>query len=110
MLAQGRHQLTCGDVVPSRQRCNTSHVLLALSMTAALLTTGAFVPQTLRALRTKSTDDLAWAYLALFGLGVGLWLAYGLVRRDPAIVAANGLTLVMVGVISAAKASHRPQR
>jgi len=79
-------------------------------MTAALLTTGAFIPQTLRALRTRSTDDLAWAYLALFGLGVGLWLTYGLVERDPALITANGLTLVMVGVIAAAKASHRPRR
>lgn len=79
-------------------------------MTAALLTTGAFIPQTLRALRTRSTDDLAWAYLALFGLGVGLWLAYGLVERDPALITANGLTLAMVGVIAAAKASHRRRR
>jgi MtN3 and saliva related transmembrane protein len=72
-------------------------------MTAALLTTGAFIPQTLRTLRTRSTDDLAWAYLGLFGLGVGLWLAYGLVMGDPALIAANGLTFLMVVVITAAK-------
>jgi MtN3 and saliva related transmembrane protein len=76
-------------------------------MTAALLTTGAFIPQTLRALRTRSTDDLAWGYLALFGIGVGLWLVYGLIKGDPALIVANGLTFVMVGVIAAAKVSHR---
>jgi hypothetical protein len=65
---------------------------------------------TLRALPTRSTDDLAWAYLALFGLGIGPWLSYGLVERDPALITANGLTLVMVGVILAAKASHRLHR
>lgn len=73
-------------------------------MTAALLTTGAFIPQTLRTLRTRSTDDLAWAYLGLFGLGIGLWLAYGLVMGDPALIAANGLTFLMVAVIAGAKA------
>jgi len=72
-------------------------------MAAALLTTGAFIPQTLRTLRTRSTDDLAWAYLGLFGLGIGLWLAYGLVMGDPALIAANGLTFLMVAVITAAK-------
>jgi MtN3 and saliva related transmembrane protein len=83
-------------------------VILALSLTAALLTTGAFVPQTLRTWRTRSADDLAWGYLGLFGLGVGLWLMYGLVQGDPALIAANGLTLVMVCAIATAKAtSHR---
>jgi len=85
-------------------------VALTLSLAAALLTTGAFVPQTLRTLRTRSTDDLAWAYLLLFGTGVGLWLAYGLVRRDPALIAANGLTFVMVAVIAGAKASEHRRR
>jgi MtN3 and saliva related transmembrane protein len=76
-------------------------------MTAALFTTGAFIPQMLRALRTRSTGDLAWGYLALFGTGVGLWMVYGLIKGDPALIVANGLTFVMVGVISAAKVSHR---
>jgi MtN3 and saliva related transmembrane protein len=98
------------DEVPLHVRCNTSPVVLALSMTAALLTTGAFIPQMLRALRTRSTGDLSWGYLALFGTGVGLWLVYGLIKGDPALIVANGFTFVMVGVISAAKVSHRTPR
>lgn len=52
---------------------------------------------TLRALPTPSTDDLAWTCLTLFGFGICLWLAFGFVERDPA-------------VISAAKAPHRLRR
>ena len=98
------------DAVCRYGRGNNSAVTLALSLTAALLTTGAFVPQVLRTLRTRSTNDLAWAYLVLLGTGVGLWLVYGLVRRDPALIAANGLTFAMVATITGVKASQHWHR
>ena len=74
-------------------------------MTAAVLTTGAFVPQTLRTMRTGSADDLAWAYLVLFGMGIGLWFLHGLRIGDVALALANGLTLVMIGLIAWTKAT-----
>jgi MtN3 and saliva related transmembrane protein len=74
-------------------------------MTAAVLTTGAFIPQTVRTMRRGSADDLAWGYLVLFGVGVGLWFLHGLRIADPALSLANGLTLVMIGLITWTKAT-----
>lgn len=75
-------------------------------MTAALLTTGAFIPQTVKTMRSGSADGLAWGYLVLLGLGIGLWLIHGLRIGDVALVLANGCTLVMIGLITWTKATE----
>lgn len=78
---------------------------LALSLTAALLTTGAFVPQTVKTMRAGSADDLAWGYLVLFGIGISLWFLHGLRIGDVALALANGITLMMIGLIIWTKAT-----
>jgi len=83
-----------------------SFALIAVTgvgIAAACLTTGSWVPQALRTLRTRSTGDFAWSYLLMFGGGVLLWLVYGLLRGDVAIIGANGVTLLLVGRIALVK-------
>jgi len=70
----------------------------ALGLLAGSLTTLAFAPQAIRAWRTRSTADLSLAMLVVLLAGVLLWLAYGVVRGDVAIVAANGATAVLVAL------------
>lgn len=79
-------------------------------MTAAVLTTGAFVPQTVKTMRSGAADGLAWGYLGLLGAGIGLWFVHGLRIGDLALVVANGLTLVMIGLISWTKATASRRR
>jgi MtN3 and saliva related transmembrane protein len=70
----------------------------ALGLLAGSLTTLSFAPQAVRAWRTRSTGDLSLGMLVVLLAGVLLWLAYGVVRGDPAIVAANAATAVLVGL------------
>ena len=80
-------------------------------MTAAVLTTGAFIPQTIKTIRSGSADGLAWGYLVLLGIGISLWFIHGLRIDDLALTLANGLTLVMIGLIIWIKATgSRRQR
>ncbi|NMA09845.1 MAG: SemiSWEET transporter [Methanomicrobiales archaeon] len=74
-----------------------------LGLLAGTLTTLAFAPQVVRAWRTRSTDDLSLGMLVVLLSGVLLWLAYGVVRGDIAIIAANGVTAVLVGLILSIK-------
>lgn len=64
-----------------------------LGLAAATLTTGAFAPQLIRVLRTRSTEDLSLAMLATFNTGVVLWLVYGLRVGATPIIVANLVTL-----------------
>jgi MtN3 and saliva related transmembrane protein len=66
---------------------------------AAFLTTFAFFPQTVKIIRTRDTDGISvWMYLA-FTIGVFLWFVYGITKKDPPIIAANGVTLFFATVI-----------
>ncbi len=47
---------------------------------------------------TRSTADLSLATLIVLLAGVLLWLAYGVVRGDVAIVAANAATAILVAL------------
>ena len=74
-----------------------------LGLLAGTLTTLAFAPQVVRAWRTRSTADLSLGMLVVLLSGVLLWLSYGVVRGDIAIIAANGVTAVLVGLILSIK-------
>ncbi|MEN9245131.1 MAG: SemiSWEET transporter [Thermostichales cyanobacterium BF4_bins_65] len=77
---------------------------LWIGITAGTLTTISFLPQAIKTLRTRSTDDFSWSYLVLFSVGVLLWDCYGWLRRDIAVVAANTVTLILVVLIMGVKA------
>ena len=83
---------------------NSSQVQL-LGFVAGTLTTLAFLPQVFSTWRTGG-KDLSWTMLTMFGSGVALWLAYGLLAQAPPIIAANGLTLAQIGAIVWIKARH----
>ncbi|MBS2027151.1 MAG: hypothetical protein JST54_04530 [Deltaproteobacteria bacterium] len=70
---------------------------------AATMTTGSWVPQAVRTIRTKSAGDFAWSYLLFFGTGVFLWLLYGVFRRDVALMGCNGVTFLLVARIGLVK-------
>ena len=58
---------------------------------AATLTTGSFVPQMVKAYRTKKMGDVSTYLMALFASGTTLWLAYGIFKADWVIIIANAL-------------------
>ena len=64
-----------------------------LGYIAATLTTAAFIPQVIKSLRTQSVNDLSLAMLVAFNVGVGCWLAYGLLISAAPLIAANAATL-----------------
>ncbi|QQS14910.1 MAG: SemiSWEET family sugar transporter [Rhodospirillales bacterium] len=66
---------------------------------AGTLTTISFVPQVVKALRTRSVDDLSIGMLLTFTLGVVMWLAYGVVLRDAPLLIFNSITLVLTSVL-----------
>lgn len=74
-----------------------------LGCAAAVLTTGAFIPQALLTLRTRQTRGISLAMYAAFTLGVALWLLYGIVIGQWPIIAANAVTLALAATILVTK-------
>ena len=66
-----------------------------LGLVAGTITSITFVPQVIKIWKTKSAKDLSMTMLLLLMLGVILWLAYGLVIMDTAIIYTNSMVLAM---------------
>jgi MtN3 and saliva related transmembrane protein len=60
-----------------------------LGFLAGTLTVGSFLPQVLRAWRTRQTRDLSLAMFALLVTSGTLWAFYGFVQRDWPVVITN---------------------
>jgi MtN3 and saliva related transmembrane protein len=66
---------------------------------AAVSTTVAFVPQVIRAWRTRSTGDISLGMYVLLVVGTLLWLAYGVMTDATPVVAANLVNVCLQGSI-----------
>lgn len=77
-----------------------------IGLLAALLTTVAFLPQMLHTLATRDTRGISLRMYVIFVAGVLLWLIYGLLMRDLPLILANGVTLLLAGVILYLKVRH----
>lgn len=73
-----------------------------LGFIAGALTSTGYLPQIVKGFRTKRMHDVSTLMPAVLGLGMFLWLIYGLAREDMAIVAANivgsSLTAILVAM------------
>jgi MtN3 and saliva related transmembrane protein len=75
----------------------------------AILTTTAFLPQTVKVIRTRDTQSISLTMYLLFTTGVCFWLVYGLMIESVPVVSANLITLVFSSIILLLKLKERPQ-
>ena len=67
----------------------------ALGGVAATITTAAYVPQVVKAWRTRQTRDISLIMFAMVSTGIVLWLIYGLLIGSWPLIGANIVTLAL---------------
>ncbi len=80
--------------------------IAVLGALAGLCTTISFLPQLVRAWRTRSTRDISLPMFSLLVLGIFLWLIYGALIGDLPLILANGVSLCLTGSILYLKLRH----
>lgn len=84
---------------------------VALGTLAAWVTTGSFLLQVLHIVKNKDTSGLSLGMWAALFFGVSCWTWYGFQKGDIPVMAANGMTAVLAGMVIALKLFHeRRQR
>jgi MtN3 and saliva related transmembrane protein len=73
--------------------------LTFLGLAAAFCTTVAFVPQVVKTWTTRSTADISLSMFLVLVIGIVLWLTYGTLLGDVPLIVANGITLILAGII-----------
>lgn len=77
-----------------------------IGLIAGTLTTLSFLPQVLRAFRTRDTRAISLAMYLLFCSGVALWTVYGLLISSLSIIIANAVTLALALAVLILKIRH----
>ena len=82
-------------------------VVTTIGLAAGFMTAFSFWPQLIKVWKTRSTHDVSfWTFGILWG-GIFLWFVYGLLIGDVPMIAANGLSLVLIGCILSFKIRYR---
>ncbi len=66
-----------------------------LGLAAGTITSITFLPQVLHVYKSKSAKDISLNMLLLLLLGVLMWLAYGIIIMNAAIIYTNSMVTIM---------------
>ncbi|AFL82560.1 hypothetical protein Aeqsu_3125 [Aequorivita sublithincola DSM 14238] len=66
-----------------------------IGILAGLFTTLAVLPQIIKALKTKSVDDVSPIMFITLCIGLGLWTVYGFLKEDLPIIITNGISFIL---------------
>jgi MtN3 and saliva related transmembrane protein len=72
---------------------------MLVGICAGILTTGCWLPQVVKSLRSRKVEHFSWIYLIAATTGIGLWFVYGIMKDDVEIWLANGLSCIAVLVL-----------
>ncbi len=78
-----------------------------IGLIAATLTTGSFLPQAIKVIKTKDTSGISLTMYMMSVVGVFLWFIYGLTIHDMALIIANGITFVLSAIILICKIRYK---
>jgi MtN3 and saliva related transmembrane protein len=76
-----------------------AQTITSIGFAAGIITTFAFLPQVIQILRTKRTRDINPVWAIAMTAGVALWVLYGIETNDLPVMAANGITLILLLII-----------
>ena len=74
-------------------------IITMIGITAAVLTTSAFVPQAVKTWKSKSAGDLSLSMYLMRFIGIGMWLVDGFCKKDIPLILANGISFCLSFVI-----------
>ena len=66
-----------------------------IGLSAAFLTTSAFIPQVYKIYKEKNADGISLTIYIILFIGVILWFVYGLLIGSLSIIIANGVTALL---------------
>ena len=82
------------------------HGFGAVGYIAAILTTFSSIPQILRVYRLKESRDISLWTVSSLSAGVLLWVVHGIVIHDIPVIAVNGISFLISGLLLCLTVKH----
>ena len=77
-----------------------------VGLIAAVCTTLSFVPQVVKILQTKRTEDVSLSMYAVICTGMFLWIVYGFLIMDVPLLLANTISFILAMSVLILKIRH----
>lgn len=81
--------------------------IMVLGLISGALTTISFLPQVIKAWKTRSTKDISLAMFIVLCTGTFLWIVYGFLIKSIPVIITNVVTSVLVMMIISLKIKYR---
>ena len=66
-----------------------------VGIVAGFCTAISLLPQLVKLIRNKKSEDISIFYLIILFIGLSLWIWYGILREDMPIIATNSFSLIL---------------
>lgn len=83
-----------------------SSTVTIIGFVAAVCTTASFLPQVIKTFKTRHTADISLLMYAILTFGIIMWLTYGIILKNPPIIFANSVSLVLASIVLVLKIKH----
>ena len=70
-----------------------------VGLAAGICTSISLLPQLIKLIKNKKAEDISLFYLVVLFIGLGMWIWYGVLRKDIPILVTNGFSLVINGIV-----------
>jgi MtN3 and saliva related transmembrane protein len=77
-----------------------------IGLAAGTLTTISFLPQVIKAWKTKSTKDISIGMYSALSVGLSLWIFYGFAIYSTPVIFTNVISLILALVVLLLKIKH----
>ena len=73
--------------------------IAVVGIIAGILTATSLLPQLIKIIKEKKVEDVSIWMLLILLLGIGSWIAYGVMKNDTPIVITNSFSFVINSII-----------
>lgn len=66
-----------------------------IGLAAGVCTATSLIPQVVKTIKEKKAEDVSLVMLLVLGIGIILWIVYGIKKNDLPIIATNAFSLLV---------------
>ena len=66
-----------------------------IGVAASTFSAASLVPQLVKVIKEKEAENISMGMLVVLFIGLGLWLYYGIIKKDIIIIASNAFSLAI---------------
>jgi MtN3 and saliva related transmembrane protein len=78
-----------------------------LGITGSILVTVAYIPQTVKTIKTRHTKDLSLYWLVILTIGLWLYFVYGIAINSTPVMISSGAGGVLVAILTVYKLIYK---